>query len=289
MRRREIERQFDEIVAFADLEQFLDTPVKRYSSGMAVRLGFAVAAHLDPEILLIDEVLAVGDVAFQEKCLGKMKDIAGQGRTLVFVSHNMGAVGTLCPTTLWLDRGTVRMAGNTTEVIPEYVRASTGVAETGEVDLAQDESREAQVSRARILSRSGDLMPVGECADPLTIELAIDVRQRLRGLYAYLEVQASAGTTVLVSDSMDTSPNPLDDLREGRHIVTATIPPRTLAPGRYNVYVSLASMSGRRFNVDVPGIVGSFRLHDSWSRRGDTRGGFHGVLLSWGTTEAPPD
>jgi lipopolysaccharide transport system ATP-binding protein len=113
MRRNEIERRFDEIVAFADLEQFLDTPVKRYSSGMTVRLGFAVAAHLDPDVLFVDEVLAVGDVAFQDKCLGKMNDIAGQGRTVVFVSHNMGAVGTLCPMTHWVDDVTVRMVGCT--------------------------------------------------------------------------------------------------------------------------------------------------------------------------------
>lgn len=287
MRRSEIERRFDEIVAFADLERFLDTPVKRYSSGMSVRLGFAVAAHLEPEILLVDEVLAVGDVAFQEKCLGKMKDIAGQGRTVVFVSHNMGAVGTLCPTSLWLEHGRVRMLGSTTDVIPEYVQASTGGAETGEIVLPVDGSKEVQVGSVRILSPSGDPMPVGECKDPITVELAIDVRQQLRGLYAYLEVQAPSGMTVLVSDSADTNPNPLDGLPEGRHFITATIPSRTLAPGRYNVYVSLASLSGRKFNVDVPGIVGSFRLHDSWSRRGNARAGFHGALLRWDVSSAP--
>ncbi len=102
MRRSEIDRKFDEIVAFAEIERFLDTPVKRYSSGMYVRLAFAVAAHLEPEILLVDEVLAVGDAAFQKKCLGKMGDVARDGRTVLFVSHNMVAVQTLCRRAIWL-------------------------------------------------------------------------------------------------------------------------------------------------------------------------------------------
>ena len=286
MRRAEMNRKFDEIVDFAGIDQFLDTPVKRYSSGMQVRLGFAVAAHLEPEILFVDEVLAVGDLAFQEKCLGKMNDIAGQGRTVVFVSHNMGAVGTLCPMTLWLEKGQARMLGRTEDVVPEYVRSSRGSSETGELVIETDDSREAQVSRVRILSASGEVTPVGECADPVTIEMVLDVRQRLRGLYAYLEVQLPTGMTVLMSDSLDTNPNPIDDLGVGRHVITATIPPRTLAPGKYDVYVSLASVSGREFLVHVPGIVGSFRLHDSTSSRGDARRGFFSTLLQWRVAES---
>ncbi len=111
MRRTEIERKFDEIVAFAEIEQFLDTPVKRYSSGMYVRLAFAVAAHLEPEILLVDEVLAVGDAQFQKKCLGKMGDVAKEGRTVLFVSHNMVAVQTLCQRAFWLDAGQLKAQG----------------------------------------------------------------------------------------------------------------------------------------------------------------------------------
>src|SRR5438477_4550081 len=108
MSRSEIRKKFDEIVAFAEVEKFLDTPVKRYSSGMYVRLAFAVAAHLEPEILIVDEVLAVGDAEFQKKCLGKMSEIAGGGRTVLFVSHNTGAVASLCPSVMWLDEGRVR-------------------------------------------------------------------------------------------------------------------------------------------------------------------------------------
>jgi lipopolysaccharide transport system ATP-binding protein len=122
MTRAEIRCKFDEIVAFAEVEKFLDTPVKRYSSGMYVRLAFAVAAHLEPEILIVDEVLAVGDAEFQKKCLGKMDDVSRrEGRTVVFVSHNMGIMNNLCPTAIWLDRASIRQSGSTSEVISAYL------------------------------------------------------------------------------------------------------------------------------------------------------------------------
>jgi lipopolysaccharide transport system ATP-binding protein len=121
MTRSEIKSKFDEIVAFAEIERFLDTPVKRYSSGMYVRLAFAVAAHLEPEILVVDEVLAVGDGEFQKKCLGKMRDVAGHGRTVLFVSHNMAAIRALCPTSLLLASGRLSLAGETGAVIHKYV------------------------------------------------------------------------------------------------------------------------------------------------------------------------
>ena len=125
MRKREIDRKFDEIVAFAEVGPFLDTPVKRYSSGMYVRLAFAVAAHLDTEIMLVDEVLAVGDADFQKKCLGKMGDVAQAGRTILFVSHNMAAVKALCRRAVWLDHGAVQMDGPAGEVVDAYLRALT--------------------------------------------------------------------------------------------------------------------------------------------------------------------
>lgn len=125
MRRAEIDRKFDEIAAFAEIEKFLDTQVKRYSSGMYVRLAFAVAAHLEPEVLLVDEVLAVGDAAFQRKCLGKMGDVATQGRTIVFVSHNMVAIQNLCQRAVWLHEGRIKAEGVTHEVISQYLSAAT--------------------------------------------------------------------------------------------------------------------------------------------------------------------
>jgi homopolymeric O-antigen transport system ATP-binding protein len=126
MTRREIRKKFDEIVAFAEVERFLDTPVKRYSSGMYVRLAFAVAAHLEPEILVIDEVLAVGDAEFQKKCLGKMDEVSRRdGRTVLFVSHNMGALASLCPTAVWLEGGSIQNRGSTKNIIAEYMARRT--------------------------------------------------------------------------------------------------------------------------------------------------------------------
>ena len=125
MRKDEITRKYDEIVEFSGVEKYIDTPVKRYSSGMAVRLAFAVAAHLDPEVLLIDEVLAVGDAAFQKKCLGKMSEVAGSGRTIIFVSHNMGAIKGLCSRAIWLEGGEVKGDGPVDDVVQQYLVAST--------------------------------------------------------------------------------------------------------------------------------------------------------------------
>jgi lipopolysaccharide transport system ATP-binding protein len=125
MRKSEIDRKYDEIVEFSGVQKYIDTPVKRYSSGMAVRLAFAVAAHLDPEILLIDEVLAVGDASFQQKCLGKMSEVAGGGRTIIFVSHDMGAIKNLCSRAAWIDDGRLKALGDVDQVVQEYLVAST--------------------------------------------------------------------------------------------------------------------------------------------------------------------
>ncbi|MGA8351103.1 MAG: ABC transporter ATP-binding protein, partial [Isosphaeraceae bacterium] len=125
MSRREIKNKFDEIVAFAEVENFLDTPVKRYSSGMYVRLAFAVAAHLDPQILIVDEVLAVGDFAFQKKCLGKMQEVSGAGRTVLFVSHNLTSVSSLCQRAAWMKAGRLHRDGPASEVVEAYLSSST--------------------------------------------------------------------------------------------------------------------------------------------------------------------
>jgi lipopolysaccharide transport system ATP-binding protein len=151
MNKVEIDRKFDEIVAFAEIERFLDTQVKRYSSGMYVRLAFAVAAHLEPEILIVDEVLAVGDAEFQKKCLGKMGEVTKQGRTILFVSHNMAAVRTLCSTCLLLDRGRMRSVGRSSEIIDQYLN-NTLMTDSGEFLFARPGRAPVWITRARILS-----------------------------------------------------------------------------------------------------------------------------------------
>jgi lipopolysaccharide transport system ATP-binding protein len=165
MRRQEIERRFDEIVAFAEIEQFLDTPVKRYSSGMYMRLAFAVAAHLEPEILIVDEVLAVGDVAFQKKCLGKMGEVARTGRTVLFVSHNMTAVENLCNRVIWIDRGQVVEEGAPAAVVAHYLNSSYSTA-TERIWRNRAEapgSDEFRLHRALVRSLQGSP------ADPITV------------------------------------------------------------------------------------------------------------------------
>ena len=149
MRKAEIDRKFDEIVAFAEVGKFIDTPVKRYSSGMYVRLAFAVAAHLEPEILIVDEVLAVGDAAFQRKCLGKMGDVAGEGRTVLFVSHNMAAITRLCRRGIWLDNGKLKDVGAADEVVAKYFAA--GFQALGELTF-RDRLAEAPGSDSSVSS-----------------------------------------------------------------------------------------------------------------------------------------
>jgi lipopolysaccharide transport system ATP-binding protein len=151
MRRAEIARKFDEIVAFAEIEKFLDTPVKRYSSGMYVRLAFAVAAHLEPEVLVVDEVLAVGDLAFQKKCLGKMEDVAKGGRTVLFVSHNMNAVQRLCTRSILLEHGRLVAQGPTADIVTRYLASSAGaITPASWIDLTQMGRR--GTGRARFVS-----------------------------------------------------------------------------------------------------------------------------------------
>ena len=140
MKRAEIDLRFDEIVAFAEVEQFIDTPVKHYSSGMYLRLAFAVAAHLNPEILVVDEVLAVGDINFQKKCLGKMDDVSKQGRTIVFVSHNMAAMRRLCGTVLWLEQGAMVKRGDAATIVQEYEQHMLGTIDTSLLTAVRDEA-----------------------------------------------------------------------------------------------------------------------------------------------------
>ncbi len=165
MRREEITRKFDEIVAFAEMGKFLDTPVKRYSSGMYMRLAFAVAAYLEPEVLVVDEVLAVGDVQFQKKCLGKMGEVAKEGRTVLFVSHNMAAVQSLCRRAIWLEQGRVEMDGEAGTVVSSYLKHSfSSLAEQRWDDLQTAPGNE------RVRLRSARVRPVeGTPADPITV------------------------------------------------------------------------------------------------------------------------
>jgi len=197
MKKREIERKFDEIVAFSEIEKFLDTPVKRYSSGMYVRLAFAVAAHLEPEILLVDEVLAVGDAAFQKKCLGKMGEVAKEGRTVLFVSHNMGAVRSLCDRAILLDEGNVRIDGEPTEIIRAYLSSTNSGGFKSEVFWPNDAEApggdEVRLISIRLLGEDGKPNSTFEVDQPICVEISYRVKCVLRGMRLRLGLMTLQG------------------------------------------------------------------------------------------------
>ncbi|MBC7232566.1 MAG: ATP-binding cassette domain-containing protein [Chloroflexi bacterium] len=174
MKRAEIERKFDEIVAFAEVEQFLDTPVKRYSSGMLVRLAFAVAAHLEPEILLVDEVLAVGDTSFQKKCLQKMNEAGAEGKTVLIVSHNLQLITGLCGGMLWIDRGQIRDAGEPHHVVTRYQRELRGNTEHVGSRITRVSAEKALVKWVEILSDTGQSRNTFENGEHINLIIALD-------------------------------------------------------------------------------------------------------------------
>ena len=286
MSKAEIKKTFDEIVAFAEVEKFLDTPVKRYSSGMYVRLAFAVAAHLEPEVLIVDEVLAVGDAQFQKKCLGKMEEAGKDGRTILFVSHNMGIISQLCSTCVWLDKGEIRDVGQTGSVINTYML--NGISElTGEMAFPDDSGKMVQLKKISLLDREGNVAQKFDCDNPINIKFDIQVRKQLPGLYGYLAIYKPDGTQVLESDSFDAATvNSLDNLPIGMNTFNVTVPPRTLGHGEYMIHFSMASPSADNFSVDVPGIVCGFSLDDFTSKRGNRRNGLFSTLLPWSKLES---
>ena len=281
MSRVEIKRKFDEIVDFAEVERFLDTPVKRYSSGMYVRLAFAVAAHLEPEILIVDEVLAVGDAAFQKKCLGKMEEVGNEGRTVLFVSHNMGVISQLCSSCVWLDRGQVRDIGETSSIVNGYMLNGVSDLE-GENTFKEDPKKVVQLKRIFLKNEAGNLTKKFSCDESVNIHFDLYVRKQLPGLYGYIGLFRPDVTQVLVSDSFDAAlTNPLDNLPVGTCSFKVSIPSRTLGHGDYMVHFSMASSAADNFHVDTPGIVIGFSLDDFTSKRGNQRAGFFSTLLPW--------
>jgi lipopolysaccharide transport system ATP-binding protein len=206
MRRSEVDRKFDEIVAFAEVERFIDVPVKRYSSGMYLRLAFAVAAHLEPEVLLVDEVLAVGDAAFQKKCLGKMSDVTAAGRTVVFVSHNMDAVLRLCSRALLLERGRVAKSGNSADVVVEYLaRGGTTARPNSWIDLSdatRSGSGEARFSRVRY-SVPDDPASVPRPGGPISFDVEIAASAALSVASLAVTVRSQTGMILISPDIIE--------------------------------------------------------------------------------------
>ncbi len=232
MKKAEIDRKFDDIVAFSEVEQFIDTPVKRYSSGMYVRLAFAVAAHLEPEILLVDEVLAVGDAAFQKKCLGKMGNIAECGRTVLFVSHNMNAIRSLCGRVTLMEHGRVASTGGATAVVSEYMRH--GSAPRPSVDfaaLAHMGSGEARITGAQLKNVHGEPATQFFMDEEIVVHFTVETALADRRLTHAVEILDSEGLPIY--HFLGEAP---EEMSTGRwRKIVASLPPLELYPGDYNV------------------------------------------------------
>jgi lipopolysaccharide transport system ATP-binding protein len=242
MKKREIDEKFDDIVKFSGVEKFLDTPVKRYSSGMNVRLAFSVAAHLDPEILVVDEVLAVGDAAFQKKCLGKMEEVAEGGRTVLFVSHNMSVISSLCETAILLEKGIMKEKGPTGKVIDTYL--NSGQEATGQIIFSNNHpgDSEAILLAARILNK--DYRPVTEARidEDIFVEMEYELIKDGMRAFPHFFVYDSYGQLVFV-----TSDSKLDYKSElkrkaGIYISKCKIPANTLNSSTYYFSFSLATI-----------------------------------------------
>jgi lipopolysaccharide transport system ATP-binding protein len=254
MSRAEIRRKFDEIVAFAEVEKFLDTPVKRYSSGMYVRLAFAVAAHLEPEILVVDEVLAVGDAEFQKKCLGKMDEVSQrEGRTILFVSHNMGAMSSLCHSAIWIDSGTLRRIGATRDVINEYlVRETPTVGRVIDLSLAS----RSGVSDSRLHLESIEWLsdlPLRH-GEPIKARIQFKARAPLMDITIGIGFSNSGGTRLLTyeSDFLDgVRPNLTQAGSYSVDLETDSLP---ISPDLY--YLDIGSRAGDFHPLDyVPAVA----------------------------------
>lgn len=234
MKKSEIERKFDEIVAFAEVEKFIDTPVKRYSSGMYLRLAFSVAAHLEPEILLVDEVLAVGDVAFQRKCLGKMGAVAARGRTVLFISHNLGVIKELCKTSMVLNGGQLEFHGTVVEGLARY---SQNVVD----DSSEQFMRGTGWREITINGRSNGVANTVETGEPLSTEIQLDLQDDFIDGRLFCIINDSVGETV-VHQRMYLKELVAAKLEAGRYRLMVELPPLWIAPGVYSLYFKFIGM-----------------------------------------------
>ncbi len=269
MNKTEIDAKFDQIVSFAEVEQFIETPVKRYSSGMYLRLAFAVAAHLEPDILVVDEVLAVGDAEFQRRCLGKMSDVAKQGRTVLFVSHNMSAVLRLTEEAILLDKGKLVRRGPTQETVDFYM--STGYAQTGQRIWETDEIPESASPflpvELRLCNQKGRTIDTIRSTEPITINVKYELKAAITGLRVGLYLMTTQGEYVFTSFDTD-QPEMYERFSvrpAGIYTSSCTLPANFLNEGRYVLGINASSFRVKRyfqdeqaltFTVDVSGAPG---------------------------------
>jgi lipopolysaccharide transport system ATP-binding protein len=288
MKRREIQRKLDEIVEFSGVEKFIDTPVKRYSSGMGVRLAFSVAAHLEPEILLVDEVLAVGDAEFQQRCLGRMEDFSGTGRTVLFVSHNMQTINQLCDRVIWLDDGRVAEDGNPSDVVTHYLheshRSDSGISWPDDESAPGDDL--VRLLGVHVLNEEGERADTVDVRDSIGIEIRFRILRNGPPVFAKIKVRDGQGNVAF--NAMDVTAQAQESTTPGVYSSTAWIPPNLLNEGTTTVDVAVCTLRAPKlfqraqryeavsFTVFDPG--------DGDSARGLFTGHIRGVvrpLLEW--------
>jgi lipopolysaccharide transport system ATP-binding protein len=289
MRRAEIDRKFDEIIEFAEVERFVDTPVKRYSSGMYLRLAFAVAAHLEPEILIVDEVLAVGDAEFQRKCLGKMSSVAQEGRTVLFVSHNMSAILRLTERCLVLESGRIAIDGPTAQAVETYLTA--GQAASGERvwdGAATDPENPFRPLALRVLDGRGRIVDSVSCLEPFSVEFEYELRAEVTGLRVGLYLTTSRGDPVFTTFDTDAAERfeSWTTRPAGRYVSRCRFPANLLNGGAFALGVNASAFRIRSFfsderaltlTVDATGAPGSH-----WA---EPRGGPLRPALAWDISE----
>lgn len=261
MSKKEIAAKFNDIIEFSGISKFVDVPVKRYSSGMTVRLGFAVAAHLEPEILLIDEVLAVGDVAFQKKCLGKMSDVANSGRTILFVSHNMGAIRKLCSKCILLDKGKMIMYDDTDKIIAAYLDDS--VQGVGYLDLAIKTDK-TQFKSMAIHNDRNKCSSSFDVMQPVKLLMEYVIAEPIKGVVLSFNVFDKYGSKVFVSQNSKLVLNHNGEAKPGNYIATATIPAHFLAPGKFTISIGIHIPKVQVFDIHE-NVIG-FTIIESGSK-----------------------
>ena len=289
MTKKEVDEKFDEIVAFSDVEKFIDTPVKRYSSGMKVRLAFSVAAHLEPEILLIDEVLAVGDMRFQKKCLNKMEDVGKEGRTVLFVSHNMPAVTRLCNRTILVDEGRIKEDGATLKIVGAYLNSETGTKAAREwPDPEKAPSGPfARLRAVRVRDKDGQISETIDIRQQFKIEMEYEVLNSGQVLLPHFGLKNEIGNSVFVTVDQDPEwrqrPRP-----KGHYISKVLIPGNLLAEGMLFVNCHLMTLNPDVLQFSERSAV-AFNVVDNFdgdSARGDYANNMPGAvrpLLNWST------
>jgi len=271
MRRPEVLAKLDEIVEFAEIGKFLDTPVKRYSSGMYVRLAFAVAAHLEPDILVLDEVLAVGDAKFVQKCMGKMGEVAREGRAVVFVSHSMSSVLQLCHTCLMLEGGRMVAYGNPLDVTSKYLgvdtQASTPAEKVWSAADAPSIGSTVRLSRVAVGGIDGAMRTVFDVKEDVVITIEFAVLEPKWAMNAHVYLRTALGEKILVSMDNLALPDPEATRMPGAYIERCTIAAPFLNEGNYTVEVVVCSHPGARFNLSVADAL-AFRITDDMKPEG---------------------